>query len=124
MNTPSVRSILPKSLPGLMVLIFGVLVIFALPTSSKFVSYRYLFSWSMYNGAWVHEKYTLSYIDPTLSSTLSRSEAIDKYNVNLLPYGIKPLKIFCDNDKFLKSVARDGKFSVKYYCNPNARDSK
>jgi len=119
-----VRSILPKSLPGLMVLIFGVLVIFALPTSSKFVSYRYLFSWSMYNGAWVHEKYTLSYIDPTLSSTLSRSEAIDKYNVNLLPYGIKPLKIFCDNDEFLKSVARDGKFSVKYYCNPNARDSK
>jgi len=107
-----------------MVLIFGVLVIFALPTSSKFVSYRYIFSWSMYNGAWVHEKYTLSYIDPTLSSTLSRSEAIDKYNVNLLPYGIKPLKIFCDNDEFLKSVARDGKFSVKYYCNPNARDSK
>ena len=124
MNTPSVRSILPKSLPGLMVLIFGVLVIFALPTSSKFVSYRYLFSWSMYNGAWVHEKYTLSYIDPTLSTTLSRSEAIDKYKVNLLPYGVKPLEIFCKDDNSLKSVERDGKFSVKYYCNPNSRDSK
>ena len=124
MNSPSVKSILPKSLPGLMVLIFGALVIIALPTSSKFVSYRYLFSWSMYNGAWVHEKYTLSYIDPTLSSTLSRSEAIDRYKVNLLPYGIEPLKIFCNDDRSLKSVERDGKFSIKYYCNPNSRDSK
>jgi len=124
MNTPSIRSILPKSLPSLMVLIFGILVIVALPTTSKFISYRYLFSWSMYNGAWVHEKYTLNYTDQDTSRTLSRSEVIEKYNVNLLPYGIKPLKLFCDNDRLLKSVERDGRFSVKYYCVLNASDSK
>ena len=124
MNTPSIRSILPNSLPSLMVLIFGILVIVALPTTSKFVSYRYLFSWSMYNGAWVHEKYTLNYIDKGNSRTLSRNEVIEKYDMNLLPYGITPLKIFCENDRLLKSVVRDGRFSAKYYCGLNASDSK
>jgi len=122
MQGPTVRGILPKSMPGFIVLIFGMLVILVLPSSSKFISYRYVFSWSMYNGAWVHENYSLNYIDQTLSKTLSRDEVLDKFDINLLPYGLKPLKILCERENLLESITRDGRFPIEYYCSSDRRE--
>lgn len=119
-----VKKLLPKSIAGITVLIFVMLVIIGLPSSSKFVSYRYVFSWSMYNGAWTHENYYLYFIGEISPKTFSREEVLAKYNVKILPYGLDPLKLFCEREVFLNSVERKGKFPATYKCMNNHGDSK
>ena len=48
----------------------------------------------------------------------------DKYNVKILPYGLDPLKLFCEREVFLNSVERKGKFPATYKCMNNRGDSK
>mgnify|MGYP000203045325 CR=1 FL=1 len=116
MHSSSVKRITPKSTVGKLVLILGMLVILGLPTSSKFFTNRYVFSWSMYNGAWVHEYYLLNYDDSTESKKLSREDVLRNYKLKLLPYGLKPLEMICRSDKLLKSVERKGEYSIAYTC--------
>ena len=120
----SVKEFLPKSIAGITVLIFVMLVIIGLPSSSKFVSYRYVFSWSMYNGAWTHENYYLYFVGETSPKTFSREEVLTKYNVKILPYGLNHLKLFCEREVFLNSVERKGKFPATYNCMDSRGDSK
>jgi len=116
MHFSSVKRITPKSIVGKLVLILGMLVILGLPTSSKFFTNRYVFSWSMYNGAWVHEYYLLNYDDGTESKKLSREDVLRNYKLKLLPYGLKPLEMICQSDKLLKSVERKSEYSIAYTC--------
>lgn len=116
MHSASVKRITPKSIIGKLVLILGMLVILGLPTSSKFFTNRYVFSWSMYNGAWVHEYYLLNYDDSTESKKLLREDVLRNYKLKLLPYGLKPLEMICQSDKLLKSVERKGEYPIAYTC--------
>ena len=124
MHSASVKRITPKSIVGKLVLILGMLVILGLPTSSKFFTNRYVFSWSMYNGAWVHEYYLLNYDDSTESKKLLREDVLRNYKLKLLPYGLKPLEMICQSDKLLKSVERKGEYPIAYTCYSGTYRSK
>ena len=112
------KQLLPKSVPGLIVVTLGMLMILALPMTSKFVSYRYVFSWSMYNGAWVHENYSFHYEGGPLE-VFTRDGVLDKYKIYFLPYGLKPLQLLCQKERTLKFVQREGEFPATYYCASN-----
>lgn len=118
MHSPKVKLLLPKSVPGLIIVTLGMLIIIALPVTSKFISYRYVFSWSMYNGAWIHENYSFHY-EGEPSEILTRDAVLNKYKIDLLPYGLKPLQLICQKEKTLKFVQRNGEFPATYNCASN-----
>lgn len=108
--------IFPKSVVARAILISLILVLVSIPASSKFGSYRYLFSWSMYNGAWVHETYQLTLIDAHTVVTISRKDLILKYNFSPLPYGKDSLREICGKDNRIKQVKRLNVFQDKLEC--------
>ena len=116
MDVESKRSCFPNSIAGRVIIATSILVMLIVPGYSKFISYRYVFSWSMYNGAWVHEYYLLNYDDSTESKKLLREDVLRNYKLKLLPYGLKPLEMICQSDKLLKSVERKGEYPIAYTC--------
>lgn len=108
--------IFPKSIVARALLTSLILVMVSIPASSKFVSYRYLFSWSMYNGAWVYETYQLTLVDSDTVITISRKDLILKYNFRPLPYGKDSLREICGKDNEIKKVQRLNVFQDKLEC--------
>jgi len=99
----------------LYLLIFGSIILL-LPISSKYIEYRYVFSWSMYNGSWEYEKYLVVSTDNTKQKSFTRSEIKELYGKKLLPYGEKALIEICKEDLSILSIERLGKNPIEVEC--------
>lgn len=112
----SKRSCFPNSIAGRIIIATSILVMLIVPGYSKFISYRYVFSWSMYNGAWMPEEYRLSFLSPSQQLTLTRNELASRYRLSPLPYGKSSLLEICQTIPGLNSIERIGKFDAIQPC--------
>ena len=112
----SKRSYFPNSIAGRVIIITFILVMLTVPGYSKFISYRYVFSWSMYNGAWVPEEYHLIFRSPSQQITMTRNELASQYGLSPLPYGKSSLLEICETIPGLDSIERIGKFDAIQPC--------
>ena len=110
------RNFLPNSTAGRLIIVMAILVMLVVPGYSKFISYRYVFSWSMYNGAWVSEEYRLIFLSPAQEIYLTRSELASRYGLSPLPYGKNSLAETCQSISGLVSIERIGKFDAIQQC--------
>ena len=116
MDVERKRSCFPNSIAGRVIVATSILVMLIVPGYSKFISYRYVFSWSMYNGAWVPEVYRLNFLSPSQQITLSRDELHSRYGLSPLPYGKSSLLEICQTVPGLDSIERIGKFDAIQVC--------
>jgi hypothetical protein len=110
---------LPTSRALRVILIVTLSLLVAIPASSKFGTFRYQFSWSMYNGGWIPEIYTLTYSEPYRTTALERSALINMYKIKVLPYGIDALESVCKKDRSLIEIKRLGTFTNTHRCSSN-----
>jgi hypothetical protein len=115
-DVESKRSFFPISIAGRVIIAMSIFVMLIVPGYSKFISYRYVFSWSMYNGAWVPEEYRLSFLSPSRQIILTRNELAFRYGIRPLPYGKNSLLEICRTVPGLDSIERIGKFDAIQSC--------
>jgi hypothetical protein len=107
---------IPKTQVGRFFTFVIVSAMVIIPGSSKIGTFRYSFSWSMYNGSWSYESYVLLTRDNKFV-VKNRNEILRITNTHILPYGSQPLKKICKTFLNVQSVTRIGRFNQNITCN-------